>query len=80
MIPYEELDRALARWKARTQGGAVDGSHEVNIDSSAVVQQVTAHGGDHGSVPQRMSGSPESSTGELDLDNEEVVETFDEER
>jgi hypothetical protein len=21
MIPYEELDRALARWKARSQGG-----------------------------------------------------------
>jgi hypothetical protein len=21
MIPYEELDRALARWKAKAQGG-----------------------------------------------------------
>jgi hypothetical protein len=24
MIPYEELDRALARWKARSQGGVPD--------------------------------------------------------
>jgi hypothetical protein len=26
MIPYEELDRALARWKARGQGGPVEPS------------------------------------------------------
>jgi hypothetical protein len=77
MIPYEELDRALARWKARTQGGAVDGSHDVMVDSSAVVQSVPHHSQEHGSVPQRIAGFPES-TGELDLDNEEVVETFDE--
>ncbi len=24
MIPYEELDRALARWKAKAQGGMVE--------------------------------------------------------
>jgi hypothetical protein len=76
MIPYEELDRALARWKARTQGGAVDGSHDVSVESAAIVQSVPRHGGEErGSVPQRISGFTES-TGELDLD-EEVVETVD---
>jgi len=75
MIPYEELDRALARWKARTQGGAVDGSHDVMVESSAVVQSVPSRE-ERGSVPQRIAGVPES-TGELDLDNEEVVETLD---
>jgi len=79
MIPYEELDRALARWKARTQGGgAVDTDHEVTINTAAVMTSVPAHTEERGSVPQRMSGFSES-TGELDLDNEEVVETFDEE-
>lgn len=78
MIPYEELDRALARWKARTQGGAVQGDHEVIVDSAAVVQDVPVHAHEHGSVPQRIAG-PGEGTGELDLDGEsEVVETIDE--
>ena len=77
MIPYEELDRALARWRARAQG-AVDGGHEIMVESSAIVQHASAHARDHGSVPQRIAGFSES-TGELDLDNEEVVETLDEE-
>jgi hypothetical protein len=77
MIPYEELDRALARWKARTQGGTVDGGHDVMVDSSAVVQNIPLHAEEHGSVPQRIAGFPES-TGELDLDQEEeVVEAVD---
>ena len=29
MIPYEELDRALARWKAKAQGGMLDGTVEL---------------------------------------------------
>ena len=28
MIPYEELDRALARWKAKAQSGMADGTVE----------------------------------------------------
>jgi len=77
MIPYEELDRALARWKARTQGGAVEDDHEVTVNTAAVMQAVPSRTEERGSVPQRMSGFSES-TGELDLDNEEVVETLDE--
>jgi len=38
MIPYEELDRALARWKAKAQGGMVDGAVELpsEVDSAEV--------------------------------------------
>jgi len=39
MIPYEELDRALARWKAKAQGGMVDASVELpssEVDSAEV--------------------------------------------
>jgi hypothetical protein len=39
MIPYEELDRALARWKAKAQGGMLDGAVELSsteVDSAEV--------------------------------------------
>ena len=39
MIPYEELDRALARWKAKAQGGMSDGAVELppsEVDSAEV--------------------------------------------
>jgi hypothetical protein len=38
MIPYEELDRALARWKAKAQGGMLDGAVELppEVESSEV--------------------------------------------
>jgi hypothetical protein len=39
MIPYEELDRALARWKAKAQGGMMDGAVELpstEVDSAEV--------------------------------------------
>ena len=39
MIPYEELDRALARWKAKAQGGMADGAVELpssEVDSAEV--------------------------------------------
>jgi hypothetical protein len=39
MIPYEELDRALARWKAKAQGGMLDGAVELpstEVDSAEV--------------------------------------------
>ena len=39
MIPYEELDRALARWKAKAQGALADGAVELapsEVDSAEV--------------------------------------------
>jgi len=39
MIPYEELDRALARWKAKAQSGMTDGMVDLpptEVDSAEV--------------------------------------------
>jgi hypothetical protein len=66
MIPYEELDKALARWKARTQNAAVDAAREFEAS---------------GAVPQDDAGvlpPPPDRTGEIDIgDGEAVVETLD---
>jgi hypothetical protein len=65
MIPYEELDKALARWKARTQNAAVDAAREFE---------------ESGSVPMGAAGlpAPPDSTGEIDVGDEEaVVETYE---
>ena len=63
MIPYEELDRALARWKAKAQGGVPEAppaaaAAPVSEGTPVVVDEV-------GSIPQPPSG-PER-TGEIDL-------------
>jgi hypothetical protein len=40
MIPYEELDRALARWKAKAQGGMVElppaSAESAEVDSAEI--------------------------------------------
>jgi hypothetical protein len=66
MIPYEELDRALQKWKARSQNAASDAAREFEAA---------------GSVPGGVDGLPPPSahTGEIDLgDAESVVETYEE--
>jgi hypothetical protein len=74
MIPYDELDRALARWKARAQGGAADADPYRDHDGDA-----------HGSVPRAIAGgvgglpAPPEQTGEIDLE-EAVVESYEDER
>jgi hypothetical protein len=77
MIPYEELDRALARWKARAQGAGaapVDAGHEVAVESGAVVVSDFA-----AAVEAEASGPlPAAQTGELDLETESL-DTFDDE-
>ncbi|MDB4981538.1 MAG: hypothetical protein JWM82_2290 [Myxococcales bacterium] len=67
MIPFEELDKALARWKARSQGG-------VSVDAA---REFEAAGRDPGATPapELLSSEPDR-TGEIDL--EAVVETYDE--
>jgi hypothetical protein len=49
MIPYEELDRALARWKAKAQGGMLDGAVELppevesaEVDSAEIQAEAVA--------------------------------------
>ena len=76
MIPYEELDRALARWKARSQGGAVDAAPDVVVEaeaSSPAPMEVVAEEtplpvgpGDLGSFPEPAPAGGER-TGEIDL-------------
>jgi hypothetical protein len=68
MIPFEELDKALARWKARGQNAAVDAGREFE----AV--------GDSGATPVPVGlPAPPDRTGEIDMgDVESVVETYEE--
>ena len=87
MIPYEELDRALARWKAKAQSGMTDGAVErppevesAEVDS-AEIQAEAAEAApsegtpmivdEAGSVPQPVASE---RTGEIDLAE---IETYD---
>jgi hypothetical protein len=78
MIPYEELDRALARWKAKAQGGVIEAPPPVVEEASAEMEAASASEGtpvivdEMGSVPQPVEG-PER-TGEIDLAE---IETYD---
>jgi hypothetical protein len=79
MIPYEELDRALARWKAKSQGGVpeapaagpemIEAEAEAAPESGATPMAVD----EMGSIPQPVD--PPEHTGEIDLAE---VETYDE--
>jgi hypothetical protein len=67
MIPYEELDKALARWKARSQNAAVDAARE--FEESGAVPASTGGG------QVNLVAQPDH-TGEIDMgDVESVVET-----
>jgi len=69
MIPYEELDKALARWKARSQNAAVEGARAQ--ESSGAIPAA---------VPSAVSGRlppPPDRTGEIDL-GDSVVESYEE--
>ncbi len=79
MISYEELDRALARWKARSQGGAsVEAVPEAEASASASLDVVAEETpmpigpGDLGSLPSMHNGAPR--TGEIDLAEVESYE------
>jgi hypothetical protein len=69
MIPYDELDKALARWKARAQNATVDAAGELH--SGAVPAAVES--GASGRLPP-----PPDRTGEIDL-GDSVVESYEEE-
>jgi hypothetical protein len=78
MIPYEELDRALARWKAKAQGGVpeaptaapevIEAEAEAAPESGATPMVID----EAGSIPQPVD--PPEHTGEIDLAE---VETYD---
>jgi hypothetical protein len=64
MIPYEELDKALTRWKARTQNAGSDAAREFEAAGAGATP-----------APEVMPAAADR-TGEIDL--EAVVETYDE--
>jgi hypothetical protein len=70
MIPFEELDKALARWKARSQNS--------NVDAAAAREFEMAGGS--GSTPAPLAvPEPPEHTGEIDVgDVEAVVESYEE--
>ncbi len=66
MIPFEELDKALTRWKSRSQNAAVDAAREFEASGAVPMD-------DAGVLPP-----PPDRTGEIDIgDSEAVVETLD---
>jgi hypothetical protein len=71
MIPYEELDKALARWKARSQNVDPVAAREFEESGSVSVS---------GSVPG-VDGLPEppDRTGEIEL-GDSVVESYEEDQ
>ncbi|HET6148408.1 MAG TPA: hypothetical protein VFH68_12820 [Polyangia bacterium] len=63
MIPYAELERALARWKARSHSAAVEiGGHDI-VHSTAAAD---------GSQPTSLTNG---TTGEIDAN--ELVESYE---
>ena len=73
MISYEELDRALARWKARKSGVGVADAQAVP-DADATPLPIRAE--ELGSIPNEVSPIPGERTGEIDAN--ELVESYDE--
>ena len=81
MIPYEELDRALARWKARAQGGVPEAPAAAPEVVDLEAEAAPASGAtpvaidEVGSIPQPVD--PPEHTGEIDLAE---VEAYDDEK
>jgi hypothetical protein len=78
MIPYEELDRALARWKAKAQGGVPEAPPVEAVPPTPISEATPISGStpmeidEMGSVPQPVE--PPERTGEIDLAE---IETYD---
>jgi hypothetical protein len=75
MIPYEELDRALARWKARGQGvvgGAIEAAPApIEADLEATPMPIPSD--ELGSIPNVAAAGTER-TGEIDVAELEAYE------
>ena len=71
MISYEELDRALARWKARAKGGAVEAPTPIDATPLPIPAE------ELGSIPNAVSPIPGDGTGEIDANELETYEEAD---
>jgi hypothetical protein len=67
MISYEELDRALAKWKARSKGGVPEAP--TPADEGATPLPIRAE--ELGSIPTAIPGD---GTGEINADELETYE------
>jgi hypothetical protein len=67
MIPYDELDRALARWKARTQSAAKEFEESGPVVLSEAADELEG-------LP-----APPDRTGEIDL-GDGSVETYEDDK
>ena len=72
MIPYEELDRALARWKAKAQGGVPEAPPVEAAPSAPSSGETPVVVDEMGSIPQPVEHH--ERTGEIDLAE---IETYD---
>jgi hypothetical protein len=73
MIPYQELDRALARWKGRTEGGG-DLPRELSRDFDDAATVVSTM-----PIPSEAIGNVSADhTSEIEL-GEDIVETYEDE-
>ena len=70
MISYEELDRALGRWKARSKAGVPEAPGAA--DDQATPLPIRAE--ELGSIPHEVSPIPGESTGEIDANELETYE------
>jgi len=70
MISYEELDRALARWKARSKGGVPEAP--TSPEDQATPLPIRAE--ELGSIPNEVSPIPGEGTGEIDANELETYE------
>jgi hypothetical protein len=85
MIPFDELDRALARWKARAQGGVVDSRPAPTMESAAIDATEDAYDAtpmpisaeELGSIPNVASPGAGERTGEIDVAELEAYEELD---
>ncbi len=78
MIPYEELDRALARWKARAHGGVVEPPRAPAPDSDVIeATPLPIRAEDLGSIPNEIDTPATEGTGEIDASELEAYEDRD---
>jgi hypothetical protein len=75
MIPYEELDRALSRWKARSQNVDPDAARAFE-ERGAATPAPLAMEAEEASAEIDGLPAPPDRTGEIDL-GDAVVETYE---
>ena len=75
MIPYAELERALARWKARSLHSATEiGGHDI-VHSADAQDDSGDRSGDVSENGSRPASLTNGTTGEIDAN--ELVESYE---